>query len=61
MANKRFKTEDLVPDWKRFPLGMKGFDEILYSMEFLFRIYENAEYVTCQGLPGSLGPLPYHL
>ena len=57
MANKRSKKGDLVPDRKRFPSGMKGLGEILHSLGFLFGIYESAGDITCQGLPGSLGPL----
>jgi alpha-galactosidase len=58
MANKRSRSGDLVPDRKRFPSGMKGLGEILHSMGFLFGIYESAGYITCQGLPGSLGTSP---
>jgi len=58
MAGKRSKAGDLVPDRKRFPSGMHGLGQLIHSMGMKFGIYESAGYTTCQGLPGSLGPLP---
>lgn len=55
MAENRSESGQLVPDYHRFPSGIKSLADMIHSMGMKFGIYESAGYYTCQRLPGSLG------
>ena len=55
MGKNRSKDGYLVPDFQRFPSGIKALVDAIHDLGMKFGIYESAGYLTCQRLPGSLG------
>ncbi|HYK88952.1 MAG TPA: alpha-galactosidase [Acidobacteriota bacterium] len=46
---------NIVPDPKRFPLGMKALADYVHSKGLKFGLYSDAGSKTCEGRPGSSG------
>lgn len=44
-----------MPDFQRFPSGIKALADAVHDLGMKFGIYESAGYLTCQRYPGSLG------
>ena len=55
MAKERDENNDLVPDPKKFPNGMKTVVDYVHSRGLKFGIYNCAGNKTCAGYPGSRG------
>lgn len=55
MAMERDKNNNLVPDPKKFPNGMKSVVDYVHSKGLKFGIYNCAGNKTCGGFPGSRG------
>ncbi len=55
MAMERDAHENLVPDPKKFPNGMKAFADYVHSKGLKFGLYNCAGTKTCGGYPGSRG------
>jgi hypothetical protein len=49
------KTNELAPDPKRFPSGMKALGDYMHSKGVKFGIYSDEGTSTCGGYPGSKG------
>ncbi len=55
MAKERDENNNLVPDPKKFPNGMKKVVDYVHSQGLKFGIYNCAGSKTCAGYPGSRG------
>ncbi|WP_461642633.1 glycoside hydrolase family 27 protein [Labilibaculum euxinus] len=55
MAKERDENNNLVPDPKKFPGGIKSIVDYVHSKGLKFGLYECAGNQTCAGYPGSRG------
>lgn len=55
MAKERDENNNLVPDPKKFPEGIKSLVDYVHSKGLKFGLYECAGNQTCAGYPGSRG------
>ena len=55
LAKSRDSKGPLVADSTRFPHGIKALADYVHSLGLKLGIYEDREFATCQGFPGSYG------
>ena len=51
----RYKNGNILPDFQRFPSGIKALADYVHSKGLKFGIYSDAGEKTCGGRPGSRG------
>lgn len=49
------KTQRMIPDFDKFPTGIKGTADAVHKLGMKLGIYSDAGTQTCAGYPGSLG------